>query len=405
MNATRSAIARLPVLGWESWRGKRQAPIPCFLDLPGLIYTRSGRAAILQGLKFLGLQAGDRVLVPSYHTPTMVAPVVHLKGVPVFYPLDAGGAPILAWIKAQDLTGVRVLMVAHLFGLPQPMAEIRRWCDDQGVALLEDCAHAMFGRSDGRALGSWGDVAIASLSKFLPMHEGGCLLTSGRVASPALKSSGFGARLLWGAMESAASQGRLHGLNALIAAAAFAWDVLGGRQSSDSTCALGVHGGDGRPSLAVLGGVQEEQAQQALPAVGRWLAKRLPRARIVLRRRQNFSHLASLLAGFEAVRPLTRHLSPDCAPYVFPLWVAKPDPGYASLRALGVPISRWNWPWPGVPEIDGDCGRDWSGHLLQLACHQDLSDADVERMAKTLLGVFNARPSDQSTFDLGRQGA
>ena len=93
---------------------------------------------------------------------------------PFFYPLDGNGAPRLDWIRQQNLQGVRAILVAHFFGLPQPLAAIRQWCDQRGIRLIEDCAHALFGRSDGKAIGSWGDVAIGSLTKFHPVPEGGC---------------------------------------------------------------------------------------------------------------------------------------------------------------------------------------------------------------------------------------
>jgi dTDP-4-amino-4,6-dideoxygalactose transaminase len=146
---------------------------PSFIDLARRQYTTSGRSAIFLALEALGIGAGDLVLVPSYHCPTMIAPVVTLGAKPLFYPIDDDGSPSRTWLDTLDTTGVRALLVAHFFGLPQPMALLRRWCDGRGVLLVEDCAHALFGRSDGHPVGSWGDAAIASLTKFLPVNEGG----------------------------------------------------------------------------------------------------------------------------------------------------------------------------------------------------------------------------------------
>ncbi len=118
--------------------------MPCLLDSPRLSFTTSGRAAIALALQALGVGSGDRVLVPTYHCPTMVAPAVHVGARPVFYPLRSSGAD-LAFLEALDLTGVRAILATHYFGLPQPMAELRRFCDRKGIALIEDCAHALFG--------------------------------------------------------------------------------------------------------------------------------------------------------------------------------------------------------------------------------------------------------------------
>ena len=112
------------------------------------------------------------MLVPTYHCPTMIAPVVHAGDGPDV--LSDHGAARRTWngCAQADLAGVRVMLAAHYFGLPQPMAVIRTFCDERGINLIEDCAHAFFGVSDDRPVGSWGDVAIASLTKFFPGARG-----------------------------------------------------------------------------------------------------------------------------------------------------------------------------------------------------------------------------------------
>ena len=165
---------RLPTLGWATFAAAKQATVPCILDHPVTVYTSSGRAAIALALRELRIGRGDRVLVPTYHCPTMIAPVAASGATPLFFPIDAGGTPRIESLATNDdLSGVRAMIAAHYFGLPQPMARIRRFCDERNIALIEDCAHAMFGQADGRPVGSWGDYAIASLTKFLPTTEGG----------------------------------------------------------------------------------------------------------------------------------------------------------------------------------------------------------------------------------------
>ena len=146
-------VPRLPVLDWNIFSGARSSPTPCLLAHPKATFTNSGRASILLALEMLGVGRDDKVLVPTYHCPTMGAPIVARAAKPFFYPLDGNGAPRLDWIRQQNLQGVRAILVAHFFGLPQPLAAIRQWCDEQGIRLIEDCAHALFGRTDGRAIG------------------------------------------------------------------------------------------------------------------------------------------------------------------------------------------------------------------------------------------------------------
>jgi len=171
---------RLPVLGWAAFSGVRKSSEPSVLDARFRRHTRSGQAAITCAVRLLGLKAGDAVLVPTYHCPSMIAPLVAEGLSARFYALAAGGEPDLGRLCASNLEGVRAMLVPHYFGRPQPMARLRGFCDEKGIALVEDCAHSFFGAVDGRPLGQWGDAAIASLTKFFPVPEGGLIVSQSR---------------------------------------------------------------------------------------------------------------------------------------------------------------------------------------------------------------------------------
>lgn len=404
----REAIARLPVFGWAALRGPRGSGMPCVLDLPALHHTTSGRAAILLALEALGVGPGDQVLLPSYHCPTMVAPADSLGAQPLFYPIDDRGAPDLRWIEQQPLTHVRVMLVAHFFGIPQPMDAVRRWCDDRGIALIEDCAHALFGRSSTRAVGAWGDIAIASLTKFLPVNEGGCLVFNQKPGELKLRPARASTHLRSAVdiLDVGATQGALPGLNSLVTGTLGLLRAL--RPAPAHTPAPSAHGAfDDRPvgSTEPLGAldipehpegdftIDTQQAHRTVAAPCRWLADSLPRRRIVDRRRQNFEWLVQALGGRHEWRPLFDTLPPDCAPYVFPLWVERPDPGYSQLRRLRMPVFRWDRLWPGTRSVLADAPLDqglrWSHHVLQLACHQDLNTDDLTRLVTTVQQLFS----------------
>jgi perosamine synthetase len=168
-------LPRLPVLHWRALSWGHSSPVPSVIDLPHVTFVRSGRAAIALALATLAIGKGDRVLVPTYHCPTMIAPVVAAGADLVFFPIDERGAPRLDAIDPRSLSGVRAMLAAHYFGLPQSFAAVRAFCDTHKIAFIEDCAHALFGLSDGKPVGSSGDFAIASLTKFLPLAGGGCL--------------------------------------------------------------------------------------------------------------------------------------------------------------------------------------------------------------------------------------
>jgi perosamine synthetase len=389
-------IPRLPVFGWQALAGAKHANTSCMLSLPGLHFSTSGRASILLVLEAMGVGPGDVVLLPTYHCPTMVSPAVELQAVPLFYPLDARGTPDLAWLSQQDLRRVKVMLAAHFFGLPQPMASIKAWCDARGIALIEDCAHALFGRSDGQAIGSWGTVAIGSLTKFLPVSEGGCLVLNPAASAPRLNPASGGTKLkAWvDVLHVGAVQKRLTGLNHLISASLGALRWLRGGAAVVPEAPSQYHPppeidlSNEEPGSDYV--VDAPLAHRELAPLCRTMAQHLPRERIVAKRRQHYDYLLQHTRGFPGLWPLMPHLPPDCAPYVFPLWTAHPDPGYTELRRLGMPVFRWDRLWPGMPKLSNDHGLLWSHHVLQVACHQDMRQAELQTLLQAVLKACRA---------------
>ncbi len=358
------AFPRLPVLGWSAFSGDYAAPIPGVLDARHCRYTISGRAAIVLALNVLGVKPGEKVLVPTYHSPAMIAPVVQAGAQPMFYPVTASGGPDLQRLTQTDLTGVRAMLVTHYFGLPQPMSIVRSFCVAHGFDLIEDCAHAFFGVSDDWPVGSWGDVAIASLTKFFPVLEGGLIVSTTR----SLDRLELAPRGWYGEIKAAANaieigveHGRFPGLNSLLGGMFNVknWLRHRARGSVRAPDGNGDQGGEA---------VVERLHSSSQPAfAARWIANIVHRSRIVELRRRNYAELAKRLAQLPGARALRDDLPEAAAPYVFPLYVDHPAASYQRLRATGVPIFRWDGVWPGTPALDGDHGLDWSTHVSNWA--------------------------------------
>jgi hypothetical protein len=125
----------------------------------------------------------------------------------------------------------------------------------------------------------------------------------------------------------------------------------------------------------------------------RWVARHADREQIVSLRRRNYLRLSKLMADMPGARPLFPQLPDGAAPYVFPLLVADPGRYYQQVRRSGVPIFRWDEIWPSTARIEGDTGLDWAMNVFQLGCHQDLTDDDIDAMAKILRRLFASSSS------------
>lgn len=142
----------------------------------GVFYFFSARYALAKGIQVLGIKAGDEVLLPSYNCGVEIDPFLYYRILPRFYRI---GYDLKADVDdlLRRLSGrVKAVLVTHFIGFPQPIERIRRICDEHKVFLIEDCAHVLLSTHESRDLGTFGDIAIFSLLKTLPVPNGGMLV-------------------------------------------------------------------------------------------------------------------------------------------------------------------------------------------------------------------------------------
>src|SRR5207302_10768735 len=97
----------------------------------------------------LGLAPHSTILVPSYHEgielDALLAAGYRLR----YYRVDQDLRVDLDDVERRLDPSVAALYVIHYFGLPQPLAVLREFCDAHGLRLIEDCALALFSRANG----------------------------------------------------------------------------------------------------------------------------------------------------------------------------------------------------------------------------------------------------------------
>lgn len=374
------ALPKTPVLGWNSLWPEGRRTMPSIGDLRYRAYTSSGRAALHAALLQMKLPVGSGVLVPTYHCPTMVAPIVEAGMRPVFYGLDALGLPALE--RIDPAAGhPRAMFVAHFFGLAKSLHAVQAWCRKHGIVLVEDCAHSYYGMAGDRPVGQWGDFATASLSKFFPVPEAGILACARQPLQPLkLQAAGWRseAKAAWDIIDLAQAHRRLPGLtHALL-------PVFWMRRSRpDAASAAEI---ETRPDAeAIRQGCDMGRVRQAPCWAGQVLHRSLPEGRIVNRRRNNYQTLAHELSGASGAHALVAELPAGSVPYVLPLFVdgaARADAVYGRLRAQRVPVFRWDRLWPGTPYDESDVASHWSRQVIQLLCHQDLTREQLVNVVK-----------------------
>ncbi|MBZ2206095.1 DegT/DnrJ/EryC1/StrS family aminotransferase [Massilia soli] len=385
----RAQVPVTPVLSCSALLGARAPHISAMTDTGAVRLVTSGRIALALAMRAIGLKPGERVLVPAYHSLSMIPPIVAAGAVPVFYRIRADASVDLDDI-AGKLAGARALVAVNYFGFPQDLAAIRAFCDRHALAMVEDCAHSFFGASAGQPLGSFGDYAIGSSMKFLPIYEGGCLVSARHsLDAVSLDSAGRGFELkaALAAVERGVEYGRLPLARLPLALKARLWNLLKRRK-------------DGAAPAAAITPSSSDSSYDFDP---RWLNKRsalfsrlvlrfAARGRIAQRRRANYLALEAALRDVPGMPPLFAELPADVYPWAFPVIAAEPERMFAPLKMAGVPVIRFAEKlWPGVDSSVCQHSADLSRRVFGFPCHQELSKAELDWMIATIRSVVGAK--------------
>jgi perosamine synthetase len=150
-------------------------------DGPHAVAVASGTAALDIALRAVGVR-GREVVVPANTFYATAAAVLQAGARPVFADVDPATFALSAATTAAALTPrTAAVVVVHIGGLISPQIdELRALCDERGVALVEDAAHAHGSTFEGRFAGSFGAAAAFSFypTKVVTSGEGGMVLTS-----------------------------------------------------------------------------------------------------------------------------------------------------------------------------------------------------------------------------------
>jgi 8-amino-3,8-dideoxy-alpha-D-manno-octulosonate transaminase len=142
----------------------------------------SGSAALLVGLKALGIKPGDEVITTSF---TFIATVEAI--------FEAGATPVLTEIddtynmdpldfEAKITPRTKAVIPVHMAGAPARMDKILAVARKHGLKVLEDSAQAFGGSFGGKTLGTLGDAGCYSFdfAKNITTGEGGAVVMNSK---------------------------------------------------------------------------------------------------------------------------------------------------------------------------------------------------------------------------------
>jgi dTDP-4-amino-4,6-dideoxygalactose transaminase len=147
--------------------------------------TSYGRMAFFYILKAMQLPPGSEIILPAL-TFWVVPELARVAGLrPVFADVDPATFNLDPKALESTITPeTRAVVPTHLYGRPCDMDPILAIARRHGLAVIEDCAHALGASYRGRPVGTFGDAGFFSFQTLKPLntYAGGMAL----VQDPAL---------------------------------------------------------------------------------------------------------------------------------------------------------------------------------------------------------------------------
>lgn len=147
-----------------------------------VLLASSGTAALEIALRAAGVGQDDEVILSAYDYPGNFWAIERCLARPVLIDVEPNSWRILP-VQLDAALGsggtVKAIVVSHLHGQLQRMRELRDWCDETGLLLIEDNCQGIGGEIAGSPSGTFGHMCIGSFGggKVLSAGRGGFLAT------------------------------------------------------------------------------------------------------------------------------------------------------------------------------------------------------------------------------------
>lgn len=307
--------------GWERLPGSSQA-----------LFTHSGRAAIYQYLMALrraGTLRPDQavVLLPAFHCPTVVDPVIHAGFECRFFAIDEDlGVDRSDFLAKLDDRTAAALFIRY-FGVAPLDPQLIAACRTAGARVIEDCSHSFLSLNPLRLAEAGADATVYSIYKLVPGKAGGAAVVRDELAVAA-----------WGELRPPPRRESVQRCRRLL------------RELTDPTeAAMHALLGRSRPPVQLPGPIARTTAAEAypyvpeesdwwLPALSRWILRHADLEAIAAARRRNYAMLESGIAQSPEMRPVYDALPADVCPWGYPVVLAQRSQRDYRMWNRGVPL-------------------------------------------------------------------
>jgi 8-amino-3,8-dideoxy-alpha-D-manno-octulosonate transaminase len=139
----------------------------------------SGTAALRIALAACGIGAEDEVIVPPFTFIATIEAILDAGAVPVFSEIDETLCLDPDSIESVITSRAKAVMPVHMCGAMAHIEEIRSFCNQKGLVLIEDACQSLGATFNGKSLGTFGQMGCFSFDpvKTITCGEGGAVVT------------------------------------------------------------------------------------------------------------------------------------------------------------------------------------------------------------------------------------
>ena len=183
---------------FQPWRWRRGTAAEQFervlkerIGVDVAVSFESGRTALYAILASLGISSGDEVLLQAFTCVAVADPILWTHATLVYVDCDEQTLSMNPENLQKKITPKsKVVIIQHTFGYPAPFDRLLKIANDHHLIVIEDCAHALGVKENGKPLGGFGYASIVSFGrdKSLSSTFGGAALTNDPELGARLKS-------------------------------------------------------------------------------------------------------------------------------------------------------------------------------------------------------------------------
>lgn len=126
----------------------------------------SGREGLLALFRAMNLDHGDEIIVQAYTCVVVPNAIAAAGATPVFVDIVKDTLSMdPEELRRKISPRTKAVICQHTFGIPAPLHELRKICDEHRVPLIEDCAHIITDDRGPSEVGMTGEFVMLSFGR------------------------------------------------------------------------------------------------------------------------------------------------------------------------------------------------------------------------------------------------